>query len=128
MEKVKAQQAQCPAPPRRVIWPDSCARCGGPLTQCGRGRPRKYCQASCRQRAYEHRRTARAVAPVQERLDQATWRLGRLSADLATLLGVAEPSLALYPDAAERGLWQSIVDMADPHRFAQRHGRWRSRR
>ncbi len=32
-----------------------CAQCGGPLGVQGRGRPRKYCSASCRQQAYEKR-------------------------------------------------------------------------
>lgn len=32
-----------------------CAWCGRELPTGGRGRPRKYCRASCRQRAYEQR-------------------------------------------------------------------------
>lgn len=35
----------------------SCLWCGKPvIPQEGRGRPRKYCRPSCRQRAYESRR------------------------------------------------------------------------
>ncbi len=32
-----------------------CRECGTPLTKTGAGRPRLYCSASCRQRAYRHR-------------------------------------------------------------------------
>ncbi|WP_083933337.1 MerR family transcriptional regulator [Sciscionella marina] len=32
-----------------------CGDCRGPLTQTGRGRPRKYCSRSCQQRAYRTR-------------------------------------------------------------------------
>ena len=66
------------------------------------------------------------MAPVQAGLDQARWRLNHLTTDLADLMAVAEPSLAAYPDAPQRGLWTAIVDVADPHHFARRHGRWGS--
>lgn len=33
----------------------SCAWCGKELVLTGRGRPRKYCSRSCKQRAYEQR-------------------------------------------------------------------------
>ena len=38
------------APPRRCRW------CGGELQTGGRGRPKEFCSASCRQAAYEQRR------------------------------------------------------------------------
>ncbi|MDU0477668.1 hypothetical protein QVA66_00250 [Staphylococcus chromogenes] len=33
----------------------TCAWCGKPIETTGRGRPKKYCGHSCRQRAYEQR-------------------------------------------------------------------------
>lgn len=33
----------------------TCARCGAELPASTRGRPRKYCSQSCKQRAYEQR-------------------------------------------------------------------------
>ena len=33
----------------------TCAWCSRPIQSSGRGRPRKYCSHSCRQRAYEQR-------------------------------------------------------------------------
>nr|WP_084481996.1 hypothetical protein [Corynebacterium maris] len=35
--------------------PATCAWCGVEIAQSGRGRPRKFCRASCRQRAYTQR-------------------------------------------------------------------------
>lgn len=34
---------------------DSCLWCGKPIVNQGRGRPKKYCSSSCKQRAYEKR-------------------------------------------------------------------------
>ncbi|GAB2514772.1 hypothetical protein CATRI_06455 [Corynebacterium atrinae] len=33
----------------------TCAWCGREINRSGRGRPRKYCSVSCKQRAYEQR-------------------------------------------------------------------------
>lgn len=35
--------------------PKPCQWCGGEVAVQGRGRPRKYCSSSCKQRAYEQR-------------------------------------------------------------------------
>lgn len=45
------------APPRR--GEASCAWCGRPVNEGGTGRRRRYCRRSCRQRAYEQRRSLR---------------------------------------------------------------------
>ena len=50
---VRADQA----PPRR--GEASCAWCGRPVDEGGTGRRRRYCRRSCRQRAYEQRRSLR---------------------------------------------------------------------
>lgn len=46
-----------PAAPRR--GEASCAWCGRPVNEGGTGRRRRYCRRSCRQRAYEQRRSLR---------------------------------------------------------------------
>ncbi|KAA0920098.1 hypothetical protein FQ137_11230 [Dietzia sp. ANT_WB102] len=46
-----------PAAPRR--GEASCAWCGRPVDEGGAGRRRRYCRRSCRQRAYEQRRSLR---------------------------------------------------------------------
>ena len=46
-----------PAAPRR--GEASCAWCGRPVDEVGTGRRRRYCRRSCRQRAYEQRRSLR---------------------------------------------------------------------
>ncbi|MCT1432403.1 hypothetical protein [Dietzia maris] len=46
-----------PAAPRR--GEASCAWCGRPVDEGGTGRRRRYCRRSCRQRAYEQRRSLR---------------------------------------------------------------------
>lgn len=45
------------APPRR--GESSCAWCGRPVDEGGTGRRRRYCRRSCRQRAYEQRKSLR---------------------------------------------------------------------
>jgi len=46
-----------------------CAWCGGEIPQPATGRRREYCRRSCRQRAYEERRTQERI---RERLRAAT--------------------------------------------------------
>ncbi|WKD61159.1 hypothetical protein CCICO_05655 [Corynebacterium ciconiae DSM 44920] len=43
---------------RRDSETHTCQWCGKEFAASGRGRPKKYCSASCRQRAYEHRQLA----------------------------------------------------------------------
>ncbi|MEX6465413.1 hypothetical protein AB6N35_13910 [Dietzia cinnamea] len=49
-------RAESPAPRRGEA---SCAWCGRPVDEGGTGRRRRYCRRSCRQRAYEQRRSLR---------------------------------------------------------------------
>ncbi|RLK54614.1 hypothetical protein CLV68_5647 [Actinokineospora cianjurensis] len=51
-----------------------CEYCGRPLVVAGAGRPRRYCTAACRQRAYRSRAVA---AEVRERIE-----LGQLALQL----------------------------------------------
>ncbi|GEA43783.1 hypothetical protein Cst04h_19530 [Corynebacterium striatum] len=55
----------------------SCQWCGKEIPQGGRGRPRKFCSASCKQRAYEQRNNVsgtsipkNAVIMTPERADE----------------------------------------------------------
>ncbi|GAC1323410.1 MAG: hypothetical protein NVSMB16_16870 [Acidimicrobiales bacterium] len=61
--------------------------CRRPLLQAGRGRPRRYCKASCRQRAYEHRCVIKAAAAVEKWLDWTRWRLAEAENDIVRVLG-----------------------------------------
>jgi hypothetical protein len=48
---------------------EACAWCGRPLpTEPGRGRPRKYCRRSCRQRDFEARQRARELGLAESDL------------------------------------------------------------
>lgn len=54
---VESEDRADEAPPRR--GEASCAWCGRPVDEGGTGRRRRYCRRSCRQRAYEQRRSLR---------------------------------------------------------------------
>lgn len=47
----------------------TCARCGTELPKPTRGRPKKYCSQSCRQRAYEQRHGT-GVASIGRGIDE----------------------------------------------------------
>ncbi|GAC1589729.1 MAG: hypothetical protein NVS3B21_06590 [Acidimicrobiales bacterium] len=61
--------------------------CRTPLLQAGRGRPRRYCKASCRQRAYEHRCVIKAAAAVERWLDWTRWRLQEIESMYVDVVG-----------------------------------------
>jgi hypothetical protein len=108
------------------IWPDACAWCGATLDQRGTGRPRRYCRAACRQRAYEQRRVEQTVAPVRAELERTSWRLDAWRGDLNDLLGQAEALVGSADAGAGPATlrWcEAVIDVADPVRFTQRHGR-----
>ncbi|KHO29505.1 hypothetical protein NX84_07405 [Corynebacterium minutissimum] len=69
-------QDRQPGSPRRK-GATTCQWCGKDIPQGGRGRPRKFCSASCKQRAYEQRQNvagttipANAVILTPEKADQ----------------------------------------------------------
>ncbi|GAC1354268.1 MAG: hypothetical protein NVSMB4_15830 [Acidimicrobiales bacterium] len=72
----------------RETHPSACKWCHTPLVQAGRGRPRRYCKASCRQRAYEHRCVIKAAAAVEKWLDWTKWRLAEAESRYVQMLGV----------------------------------------
>lgn len=45
----------------KTVTKRTCAHCKARFRPTGKGRPPRYCSASCRQRAYEQRRIARLV-------------------------------------------------------------------
>ncbi|GAC1533538.1 MAG: hypothetical protein NVS3B12_13100 [Acidimicrobiales bacterium] len=71
----------------RETHPLACTWCRTPIVQAGRGRPRRYCKASCRQRAYEHRCVVKAAAAVEKWLDWTRWRLEDVEAKYVKVLG-----------------------------------------
>ncbi|WP_293771411.1 hypothetical protein [uncultured Corynebacterium sp.] len=72
----------------------TCQWCGKEVTQVGRGRPRKFCSPSCKQRAYEQRNSvvgtqipADAVIMTQDRaasLRDGLFELRCSAEDIAT--------------------------------------------
>lgn len=87
-----------------------CAWCGGVFTVGrGPGRPKRYCRASHRQRAYEARREADRrgllpheviiTLPAWESLRDALYRLETAAEDIALDLVAGRPTKADYVDA-----------------------------
>ena len=76
--------------PRR-IWADACQWCAQPIDQHFHGRPRRYCRASCRQRAYEQRKVDRAAAAVGVWLDCVRAGRDRAERDLTRVLDLLGP-------------------------------------
>lgn len=73
--------------------PAHCLWCGREIESPGRGRPRRYCGQSCRQRAYEARRGGRGAGPVDavalsratvDRLHDGLYELRCAVEDIAT--------------------------------------------
>ncbi|GLB62138.1 hypothetical protein NCCP2495_00160 [Dietzia sp. NCCP-2495] len=102
-----------PAPRRGET---SCAWCGRPVDEGGTGRRRRYCRRSCRQRAYEQRRSLRmqdlpegtVVLSEAESADlmDRMFQLRCACEDLATALAEGE-------DASELArMSSSLVDAA----------------
>jgi hypothetical protein len=60
-----------------------CLNCGGSVRQPPRGRPKRYCSASCLQRAYERRDPREALLRDLAQLERA--RAKRAEAEAAEL-------------------------------------------
>ncbi|AGP30739.1 hypothetical protein [Corynebacterium terpenotabidum] len=93
-----------------------CAWCGREIAQTGRGRRRRYCGHSCRQRAYEQRRDlagtsvpADALILSRETADELTDRLFTLrcsAEDVATAVEAGEDAGAI------RELCRELIELA----------------
>ena len=88
----------------------ACAWCGQPIgggpNPSGRGRPRRYCKRSCRQRDFEARKRAKELGLAESDLIVARREIERLD-DLIFVLGCAiadvEGDIALDGSAAQLG-------------------------
>ncbi len=71
-----------------------CVKCGLPLSQPAKGRPRIYCGPSCRRAAeFELRRVQNALVVAEREVEAARRRVERRSAGLAVGGGTATPRL-----------------------------------
>ncbi|MCK7676495.1 hypothetical protein M0E84_00330 [Corynebacterium sp. CCM 9186] len=94
----------------------TCQWCQGPVPEQGRGRPRKYCSHSCRQRAYEQRsRVSGTSIPADavimrpekaERLADLLFELRCAAEDIATAVDEDSPVEEI------RGLCAELVTLA----------------
>ena len=113
------------AEPGTARPPSACAWCQASITQAPAGRFRRYCRPGCRQRAYEARRTERAVATVTREREWAAWHLARLRDDLDELVAEIEPGLhdpVIEVSDDGRRYAQAVIDLADPLWRLTRHG------
>ncbi|MCK7637083.1 hypothetical protein [Corynebacterium pygosceleis] len=94
----------------------TCRWCQSPVPEQGRGRPRKYCSHSCRQRAYEQRNRvsgtsipADAVIMRPEKAEQLTDLLFELRCAAEDIATAAEED---SPPAEIRDLCTELVTLA----------------
>ena len=85
---------------RNTTKPEAtCAWCSKPIQSAGRGRPRKYCSHSCRQRAYEQRNNVSGTSIPDDAVILTQERASNLSDQLFQLRCAAED----IKTAAEEG-------------------------
>lgn len=90
----------------------TCAWCGTEVPQGGRGRPRKFCRAACRQRAYEQRNNlylSGSTIPPDAVIIQAQ-RFQLLKDELFELRCAAEDIATAHSEAASA---EEIRDLCD---------------
>ena len=105
---------------RRIKWVFACTWCSAPISQRERGRPRKYCSNTCRQLAYQDRKTDRVHVWLEHRERELKYYRFRLY----QLHEVVEPfvdgrsSLSPEYDA----LCQEVFNVTDAHACISLHG------
>ncbi|MDO5511163.1 hypothetical protein [Corynebacterium sp.] len=94
----------------------SCAWCGKELVLTGRGRPRKYCSRSCKQRAYEQRQNVTGTSIPAEAVIIHPERAAALRDSLFELRCAAEDVATASAEGAEpdeiRVLCSELVALA----------------
>ncbi|AZA13541.1 hypothetical protein ACFPVT_05600 [Corynebacterium choanae] len=85
-----------------------CAWCAKPIIAGGRGRPRKYCSHSCRQRAYEQRVNVTGTQIPSDAVIITQERASIFSDQLFQLRCAAED---IHTAAAERAPYAEIAEM-----------------
>lgn len=96
--------------------PQTCAWCGREIQANNRGRPKKYCRQSCKQRAYEQRnKVAGTEIPAQAVIIQPE-RAAALKDSLFVLRCAAEDIATASAEGAEskeiRDLCRELVELA----------------
>ncbi|MEJ5996687.1 hypothetical protein [Corynebacterium sp. H130] len=96
--------------------PATCAWCGKPIDAGGRGRPKKYCGHSCRQRAYEQRNGVAGTAIPAEAVILRPEKVSRLKDSLFELRCAAEDVATAASEGASaeemRQLCDDLVELA----------------
>lgn len=94
----------------------SCAWCGKELVSTGRGRPRKYCSRSCKQRAYEQRHNVAGTSIPAEAVIIHPDRVAALRDSLFELRCAAEDVATASAEGADpdemRVLCTELVTLA----------------
>lgn len=94
----------------------TCAWCGTEIVQVGRGRPRKYCGPTCRQRAYEQRHNVSGSAIPAEAVIIHPDKADALRDQLFELRCSAEDIATAVSEGADgdevRGLADELVALA----------------
>ncbi len=100
----------------RSIKKPTCAWCSADIAQVGRGRPRKYCSPSCRQRAYEQRHNVSGSAIPAEAVIIHPDKADVLRDQLFELRCSAEDIATAVSEGADgqeiRGLADELVALA----------------
>ncbi|MCZ9308674.1 hypothetical protein ACUY3K_01990 [Corynebacterium uberis] len=82
--------------------PATCQWCGRPITEVHRkGRRRKYCCASCRQRAFEHRQATRTPREDKDAVVLSARQLSNLQDSLFQVRCAAEDVATAVREGAE---------------------------
>lgn len=94
----------------------TCAWCGREMPQGGRGRPRKFCRPSCRQRAYEQRRQLTGTGISADAVIMKPDKVRALGDDLFELRCAAEDIATAAAEGAQpdeiRELCTELVALA----------------
>ncbi|MDR7329322.1 hypothetical protein [Corynebacterium guangdongense] len=94
----------------------ACGWCGAELAPVGRGRPRKYCSPSCRQRAYEQRHNVSGSAIPAQAVIIHPDKADALRDQLFELRCSAEDIATAVSEGADgdevRGLAEELVALA----------------
>ncbi|WP_231598905.1 hypothetical protein [Corynebacterium occultum] len=102
--------------PNRPTPPATCAWCGKDIHNHPRGRPRKYCRQSCKQRAYEQRNKVSGTGIPAEAVIIQPERLAVLKDSLFELRCAAEDIATAAEEGAEsaeiRELCRELVGLA----------------
>ncbi|WP_047241391.1 hypothetical protein [Corynebacterium epidermidicanis] len=88
----------------------TCAWCGNPIETTGRGRPKKYCSHSCRQRAYEQRNNVSGTSIPADAVILHPQRYAELKDSLFELRCAAEDIATAATENASAAEMRQLCD------------------